>query len=178
MLSLVTILFYSLLYTLILKPFTHQNIVIGGIAGAMAPVGAWTAATGGLELFPWLLFLIVFLWTPPHFWALALFYQEDYRKTKLPMMPVIKGEDVTLKQIMFYIVILVLTSFTLVLSKNSWLYLFIALLMGVLYIKRAYLAYKYRTDKNFKGLFGYSIIYLFTIFIVIIVDNVLYRSVF
>ena len=178
LLALATVLFYSIFYTIFLKPNTSQNIVIGGIAGAMAPVGAWTAATGRMELFPWLLFLIVFLWTPPHFWALALFYQEDYRRTKLPMMPVVAGEDSTLRQIMRYTLVLVLTSFTLILFKNGLIYLFIAFIMGGGFIRKSFLANKYRTEKNFKGLFGYSIIYLFTIFIMIIVDKVFYQIVF
>ncbi|TFG94075.1 MAG: protoheme IX farnesyltransferase, partial [Calditrichales bacterium] len=107
MLSLATILFYSLYYTLYLKPNTTQNIVIGGVAGAMAPVGAWTAVTGEFALAPWLLFLIIFLWTPPHFWALAAFRTDDYVKSGLPMMPVIRGINSTMKQIFVYTLILV-----------------------------------------------------------------------
>jgi protoheme IX farnesyltransferase len=83
-LSLATILFYGLFYTLVLKPNTAQNIVIGGAAGAMAPVGAWAAATGSTGWIPWIMFAIIFLWTPPHFWALAIAYKDDYRVTGLP----------------------------------------------------------------------------------------------
>jgi protoheme IX farnesyltransferase len=178
MLSLATILFYSLFYTLFLKPNTSQNIVIGGIAGAMAPVGAWTAAAGHLELFPWLLFLIVFLWTPPHFWALALFHKEDYRRVKLPMMPVIKGDEITLRQILIYTIVLVITSLTLSLVETSWIYLIAAIVLGSFYLKKSFVANRYRTEKHFKGLFGYSIIYLFAIFIMIMVDSVLYQLIF
>ncbi len=171
MLSLATILFYSLIYTLLLKPNTPQNIVIGGIAGAMAPVGAWAAASGRMDLLPWIMFLLIFLWTPPHFWALALFYKDDYIRSKLPMMPVIKGDDITLKQIIIYSVILVLTSFSLVLTGSGWLYLFFALILGYYFIKKSVMANRSRQEKDYRSLFGYSIIYLFGIFIALVVDN-------
>ncbi len=127
LLSLATILFYSLFYTLWLKPNTTQNIVIGGIAGAMAPVGAWAAATGRTDIVPWILFLIVFLWTPPHFWALALFYKDDYYKSQLPMLPVIKGDIITLRQIVFYSILLVITSVLLFVFKSGWFYLAVSI---------------------------------------------------
>lgn len=169
-LSLATLLFYSFVYTLYLKPNTAQNIVIGGIAGAMAPVGAWAAASGHMALTPWLLFLIVFLWTPPHFWALALFCKDDYVKAKLPMMPVIKGERSTLNQILVYSIILVITSFSFAFIGAGWIYLVSALVLGVLLIKKSLAARAAQTDKEYRGLFGYSIIYLFLLFIFYLVD--------
>jgi protoheme IX farnesyltransferase len=174
-LSLFTILFYSLVYTLLLKPNTSQNIVIGGIAGAMAPVGAWAAASGRMDIVPWILFLIVFFWTPPHFWALALFYKDDYYRAELPMLPVVKGDEYTLKQIIFYIVIVLITSLSLVIIQASIFYLVIALGLGFIFLKKSLIAHKYRTEKQYKGLFGYSIIYLFVLFFTLIIDTVLQR---
>jgi protoheme IX farnesyltransferase len=174
-LSLSTILFYSLVYTLLLKPNTSQNIVIGGIAGAMAPVGAWAAASGRMDIIPWILFLIVFFWTPPHFWALALFYKDDYNRADLPMLPVVKGDDYTLKHIIFYIFVVFITSLILVFFQASILYFIIALGLGFIFVKKSFLAHKYRTEKQFKGLFGYSILYLFGLFVTLIVDTVLQR---
>jgi protoheme IX farnesyltransferase len=171
-LSLITILFYSLVYTLWLKPNTSQNIVIGGIAGAMAPVGAWAAATGRMDLIPWLMFLIIFLWTPPHFWALALFYKDDYKQSQLPMMPVIKGDTITLRQIIIYSIVLVLTSLTLMFTGAGWLYLIAALGFGYMFIKKSLQANKSREESDYRGLFGYSIVYLFGLFIVMVIDRI------
>lgn len=171
LLSLGTILFYSLIYTLLLKPNTPQNIVIGGIAGAMAPVGAWAAASGEMALTPWILFLIIFFWTPPHFWALALFFKDDYHKAQLPMMPVVKGETETLRQIVLYSFVLVATTLTLFFNSAGWMYLIIAVLLGLVFLKKAFDAAKYKSEKYFKKLFAYSIIYLFVLFLAIITDN-------
>ena len=172
-LSLATILFYSLFYTLLLKPNTSQNIVIGGAAGAMAPVGAWVAATGTMDLAPWILFLIVFFWTPPHFWALALFYKDDYKKAQLPMLPVVSGDKSTLRQILVYSWILVASSFAIFVSyKISIVYGVIALFLGVIFLKKSYQAKKEMTEARYRGLFGYSIIYLLILFLVIIVDGI------
>ena len=173
-LSLATILFYSLFYTLYLKPTTKSNIVIGGIAGAMAPVGAWTAATGKFALAPWILFLIIFLWTPPHFWALASFRTGDYKKSGLPMLPVIKGIDFTIKQIIIYTIVLVAATITLFLVYNSWSYLIVALVAGYLFLRKSYMAKKNPSLKQLRGLFVYSILYLFILFFTIIIENSLH----
>jgi protoheme IX farnesyltransferase len=162
-LSLSTILFYSLIYTLILKPNTYQNIVIGGAAGAMAPVGAWTAATGHMALLPWTIFLIVFLWTPPHFWALALFCKDDYREVGYPMLPVMKGDRATYRQIMFYSIALVGATLLPVMAGVSWVYGSVALLMGGYFLYKAGIAQKVKSDAAARSLFGYSIVYLFAI---------------
>jgi protoheme IX farnesyltransferase len=169
-LALGTILFYSLYYTLWLKPNTSQNIVIGGIAGAMAPVGAWAAATNSMAVTPWIMFLIIFLWTPPHFWALALFCKDDYRLSGLPMMPVVKGDDSTRLQILVYTFILVAVSITLVFYGSGWIYLASALILGAYFIKKSYQLYFKKTDKQARSLFGYSLIYLFGLFMAIMVD--------
>ena len=170
-LSLATILFYSLFYTLYLKPNTRHNIVIGGIAGAMAPVGAWTAATGEFALAPWILFLIIFLWTPPHFWELAASRTDDYKKSGLPMLPVVKGIDFTLKQILVYTVILVAVTFSLYWVQAGWFYLSVAVVTGILFIKKSYQANKDQSISRFKGLFGYSILYLFALLFSIIIES-------
>ncbi|MCH7689746.1 MAG: protoheme IX farnesyltransferase [candidate division Zixibacteria bacterium] len=173
LLSLGTILFYSLYYTLWLKPNTTQNIVIGGIAGAMAPIGAWTAATNSLSVIPWLLFLIIFLWTPPHFWALALFSKKDYKIVGLPMMPVVKGEDSTRLQILVYTIILVISSLGLLFFGAGWIYGATAFILGVLFARRAFQLYIGKTDKLARQLFGQSLLYLFGVFSAVIVDALL-----
>ncbi len=171
MLSLSTILFYSLFYTLYLKPNTEQNIVIGGIAGAMAPVGAWTAATGHMDVVPWIMFAIIFFWTPPHFWALALFCKDDYRKAQLPMMPIVRGDESTLKQIIVYSFILFGVSLSLLAFGAGWFYMITAVVLGVILIKKSFYALKNNSEKILKGLFGYSIIYLFALFTAIVIDG-------
>lgn len=174
LMSLLTILFYSLIYTLLLKPNTDQNIVIGGAAGAMAPVGAWVAASGNMEFAPWVLFLIIFFWTPPHFWALALFFKEDYIKTGLPMMPVVRGEGKTLQYIYLYTWILVASSFAIFVSeKISLMYGLVAAVLGIVFLLRSYQAKKQRSISSFRSLFGYSIAYLFILFIALMIDGLI-----
>jgi len=174
LLSLATILFYSFFYTLYLKPTTPQNIVIGGVAGAMAPVGVWLAATGSMSWEPWLLFLIIFLWTPPHFWSLALFYTDDYRASQLPMMPLVRGERSTLNQIVFYSLILTAASLLLVLSaKVGWLYAIVALVLGYRFIRQAFRARKTRVEADYRRLFFMSIQYLFILFFIIVVESII-----
>jgi len=173
LLSLCTILFYSLFYTLYLKPNTAQNIVIGGAAGSMAPVGAWVAASGQMAIEPWILFLVIFLWTPPHFWALALVYKDDYRVANLPMMPVVKGDDSTFRQIIVYSWLLVLSSFFMMINPEIGpLYLLAAIFLGYIFLKKSRKASKIRSESEIRGLFGYSIIYLFALFLVIVIDGI------
>ncbi len=168
--SLATLLFYALFYTLFLKPYTWHNIVIGGAAGAMAPVGAWAAATGQTAVAPWLLFLIIFLWTPPHFWALALYCKEDYIKARLPMLPVIKGDDATFRQILIYTYALILVSLAVFAVGAGWFYLVVALGLGGYLLKKAMVARRLKTVPAMRGLFGFSIIYLFGLFLALIAD--------
>ncbi len=171
LLSLATILFYSLFYTLVLKPTTSQNIVIGGIAGAMAPVGAWTAATGGMALMPWFLFLIVFLWTPPHFWSLALCFQDDYRAAGYPMLPLVKGQVGTLRQILYYAVVLSLGSFLPVLAGAGWFYLTVAAFLGAGFMFKIMRAMRAMNHEAFWSIFKYSIVYLFALFFALVIDK-------
>ena len=171
LLSLATILFYGFFYTLWLKPNTSLNIVIGGVAGAMAPIGAWTAATGSMALMPWLLFLIIFFWTPPHFWSLSLRFKDDYSKTGLPMLPIVKGNAVAFKQIYYYTLILFAISLTPLLVSFGWIYLITALALGIIFIKKSYNAKKEKSDDLAWGIFKYSIVYLFAIFIALVIDE-------
>jgi protoheme IX farnesyltransferase len=177
LMSLATLLFYALFYTLFLKPHTWHNIVIGGAAGAMAPVGAWAAATGQTAVAPWLLFLIIFLWTPPHFWALALYCKEDYIKARLPMLPVIKGDDATFRQIMIYTYALILVSLALFAVGAGWLYLLVAVGLGGYLVKKALVARRLKTVPAMRGLFGFSIVYLFGLFLALIADILVTRSI-
>ena len=169
-----TILFYSFYYTLWLKPRTPYNIVIGGVAGSMGPVIAWAAATGGLSWIALCLFAIIFFWTPPHFWALALCYKDDYAKVGMPMFPVVKGDEATRRQIFFYTILLVPLSLSLVaMGEAGWIYLVIALPMGILFVYKAAKPFFGKTNQGMMGLFGYSIAYLFLLFGGLIVDRLL-----
>lgn len=172
LLSLATILFYSLFYTLYLKPNTYQNIVIGGAAGAMAPVGAWTAATGSMALMPWAIFLIVFFWTPPHFWALALFCKDDYREVGYPMLPVLKGERATHNQILTYSVVLLLASLLPLVAGAGWFYGVAAVALGARFVQKVLQARRSGESRDVRGLFGYSIIYLFAICAALMLDKI------
>jgi len=174
MLSLGTMLFYSLIYTLWLKPGTPYNIVIGGIAGAMPPVGAWAAATGSVPLTPWILFLVVFLWTPPHFWALALHFKSDYQKSGLPMMPVVKGVDSTLRQIVIYSYLLVVSSLFYSFTGGNWFYTVVAVALGATFIYRAHVAQKTKDDNQIWAVFKFSIIYLFGLFSAMVIDKIIF----
>jgi heme o synthase len=171
-LAAATILFYGLFYTLYLKPRTHFNIVIGGAAGAMAPVIAWAAATGGMAWTPWILFAIVFLWTPPHFWALALCVKRDYEAVKLPMLPVIKGDGETRRQILLYTLVTVAISLALLLVAAGVVYLLAALVLGYFFTTKAFRVWRARDNAQAWGLFKYSIIYLMTLFVAMIADSV------
>jgi len=172
LLAVATIVFYGLFYTLILKPKTPQNIVIGGAAGAMAPVGAWAAATGRTELLPWLMFLIIFLWTPPHFWALAMACKDDYVKSGLPMLPVVAGDRATLRGIVVYSFVLVAVSLTLPLFGAGWLYLACAIVLGTAFLWRALGARRRGDPASVRKLFGFSILYLFALFTALMLDAV------
>lgn len=173
--TLATILFYGFFYTLWLKPTTPQNIVIGGAAGAMAPIGVWAAVTGKVELEAYLLFLIVFFWTPPHFWALAILCKEDYQKVSYPMMPIAKGDEATLRQMFIYTLITVATSLVLAALVGGYVYWAVAALLGGLYIKKTLEAQRNRSREMMRALFGYSIVYLFGLFSALVMDSIVLR---
>jgi len=171
-----TIFFYTIIYTMWLKLKTSQNIVIGGVAGALPPVIGWTIATGNISLEPILLFLIIFFWTPSHFWALSLYKTEDYNNAKIPMLPVVAGIKTTKTNIFVYAVILFIVSLSpAFFGYFGLIYLLSSFFLGIYYV---YLCYKLLTDtdneiKFAKKIFIYSILYLFLIFSIIIVDNIM-----
>jgi protoheme IX farnesyltransferase len=172
-----TIFFYVVVYTMWLKRSTAQNIVIGGAAGALPPVIACSAATGALELPSLSLFLIIFLWTPPHFWALALLRKDEYARAGVPMLPVVAGERETRRQILAYSLLLVLTSFTpLGVGIAGWTYSAAAALLGAVFLERAVRLYRHREGdlarRSAAGLFGYSILYLFALFAALLIEHV------
>lgn len=172
-LALGTILFYGFFYTLWLKPRTVHNIVIGGAAGAMGPVIAWAAASGGLALTPILLFLVIFLWTPPHFWALALCVQEDYKLVNIPMLPIVKGDAETYRQIELYTIALVgLTLAMPFVHAGGLVYAVIAAALGGLFLWKAVRARRVATTRSAWDVFGYSIAYLFILFLGVIADSI------
>ena len=165
------VLFYVFIYTIWLKRRTPQNIVIGGAAGAFPPVIGWAAVTGTTDLSAWSLFLIIFLWTPPHFWALALYRDGDYEKAGVPMLPVVAGRDETYRQIILYS--LILTPAALVpyfLGLAGMIYFAGALFLSLGMVAGALAVKKGKDDRSAKFLFGYSILYLFALFALLIVD--------
>ncbi|MBO9540228.1 heme o synthase [bacterium] len=172
-LAFVAIFYYVVIYTMWLKRRTPQNIVIGGGAGSMAPLIGWAAITGNVGLPAWLMFLIVFMWTPPHFWALALYRRTDYAKAGVPMMPVVAGEDSTRLQIVVYTVLLVATTLALHFTKATGLiYLVGALGLGASFTVGAFKLYREKTDAAAKKLFMQSIFYLLILFVLLFVDEV------
>ncbi|MBN9580742.1 MAG: heme o synthase [Afipia sp.] len=172
-----TIFFYVVVYTMWLKRSTAQNIVIGGAAGALPPVVAWAAATGSLSPEPILLFLIIFLWTPPHFWALALFRADDYARAGIPMLPNVAGPDVTRLQILLYTIVLVAVAVApWPLGYFSAVYGVTSLVLGAGMLWYAVRVYRERTGsaalRATRGLFKFSILYLFGLFAVLLLEEV------
>ncbi len=174
-----TILYYVLFYTVWLKRRTPQNIVIGGAAGAFPPMIGWAAVTGGLSLEPVLLFAIIFMWTPPHFWALSLFQREDYVKAGIPMLPVVAGERETRKHILLYSLILApLVVAPYALGMTGPLYGIVAGVLGLVLVALAYGVWRARdredgSYREARRLFGFSILFLFLIFLALLGDHVL-----
>ncbi len=168
-----SIFFYSVIYTVWLKRSTAQNIVIGGAAGAFPPIIGWIAATGGaMHPLPWLLFSTIFLWTPPHFWALALYRNEDYKTANIPMMPVAQGKESTKTQMLVYTAILVATTLCIpfTLDQLGWFSFAAAAGLGGMFMLHAIRVKRSDDDKIAMRMFGYSIIYLFSLFAAILLD--------
>ena len=173
LLSLAGIFYYVLFYSVWLKKATVQNIVIGGGAGAIPPMVGWAAATGHLSLAAWILFLIIFMWTPPHFWALAIVRMKDYERAGVPMMPVVRGERETRLQILIYTFILVGVTFLLPLIKAAGtIYLVSAIVLGVLLIYAAWRVWKVPGNKVAWTMYRWSSMYLAFIFLALVVDAV------
>jgi protoheme IX farnesyltransferase len=172
-----TIFFYVVVYTMWLKRWTAQNIVIGGAAGALPPVVAWAAATGSLSVEPILLFLIIFFWTPPHFWALALFRNDDYTRAGVPMLPVVAGPDATRLQILLYTIVLVAVAVApWPLGYFDAVYGVASLILGAGMLGLAVNVYRRRTGsaalRATRKLFAFSILYLFALFAILLLEVV------
>jgi len=174
---LITIMFYLFIYTIWLKRKTPQNIVIGGASGALPPVIGWTIATNDLTIEPITFFLIIFFWTPSHFWALSLFKADDYKKANIPMLPLTNGIENTKKNILIYsILMLPVVIAPYLIGFVSKIYLFSSLILTVYYIYLCYELYNFKKNKfeitKEKKVFSYSIIYLFLLFVLFLVDKI------
>jgi protoheme IX farnesyltransferase len=174
-LTFATFVGYAIIYTVILKPLTPQNIVIGGASGAMPPVLGWAAMTNDVGPEALILFLIIFLWTPPHFWALALYRVEDYRKSGLPMLPVTHGNEFTRLQILLYTFVLMASCLMpFAYGMSSWLYLVSALILSVMFIAYAWALWRNYSDELARKTFKFSLIHLSVLFAALLVDHYLF----
>ena len=173
-LTLGTFVGYAIVYTVILKPATPQNIVIGGASGAMPPVLGWAAVTGEVTTEAMMLFLIIYTWTPPHFWALALYRTEEYAKAGLPMLPVTHGQKFTRLHVLLYTLIMFAASLLpFVVRMNGWFYLAAALVLGGIFIGYAVRIYVDYSDRLAQKTFRYSILYLSLLFAALLADHYL-----
>ncbi|GAB4531205.1 MAG: heme o synthase [Pleurocapsa sp.] len=173
-LAMAGILVYMLIYTHWLKRHTAQNIVIGGAAGSIPPLVGWAAVTGDLSWTPWLLFTLIFLWTPPHFWALALMIKDDYAEVGVPMLPVVAGEETTVKQIWLYTLLVIPCSLLLIypLGNSGLVYGAIALYLGYVFLRKAWQLKQAPTDKQLaRSMFKYSIFYMMLLCVAMIIDS-------
>ena len=177
-LLLFTILFYVFVYTIWLKRKTPQNIVIGGIAGALPPVIGWTIATNSISIEPLAFFLIIFFWTPSHFWALSLYKSDDYKKAKIPMLPLTNGIQSTKLNIFVYsLLMLPVIIFPYAINFVGLIFLVPSLILTLYYNYLCYELYKFKKNKfnakKAKSIFGYSILYLFLVFVLFLIDKIL-----
>jgi protoheme IX farnesyltransferase len=174
-LTFATFVGYAVIYTVILKPLTPQNIVIGGASGAMPPVLGWAAMTGDVSPEALILFLIIFLWTPPHFWALALYRVEDYRKSGLPMLPVTHGNEFTRQQILLYTFVLMAACLMpFAYGMSSWLYLVVSVVLSVWFIALAWALWRNYSDELARKTFRFSLIHLSVLFAALLIDHYLF----
>jgi len=173
-LTFATFVGYAVIYTVILKPLTPQNIVIGGASGAMPPVLGWAAMTGDVGPEALILFLIIFLWTPPHFWALALYRVEDYRKSGLPMLPVTHGNEFTRLQILLYtFVLLAACLMPFIYGMSGWFYLVIAVILSVIFCAYGWALWRNYSDELAKKTFKFSLYHLSLLFLAFLIDHYL-----
>ena len=171
-LTFATFVGYAVIYTVILKPRTPQNIVIGGLSGAMPPALGWAAVADSVPGEAWLLVLIIFIWTPPHFWALALYRSNDYAKSGLPMLPITHGQQFTRLHILLYsFALLATTLLPYVVGMSGWLYLIAAVVLGLMFIRYAYQLYRAYSDELSRKLFRFSILYLSLLFAALLADH-------
>jgi len=177
-LLLFTILFYVLIYTIWLKRKTPQNIVIGGAAGALPPVIGWTIATNSISFEPLSFFLIIFFWTPSHFWALSLYKSDDYKKANIPMLPLTNGIESTKLNILIYsLIMLPVIILPYAIGFVSLIFLIPSLILTLYYIFLCFELYKFKRNKfnakKAKSIFGYSILYLFLVFVLFLIDKII-----
>ena len=171
-LTFATFVGYAVIYTVLLKPLTPQNIVIGGASGAMPPVLGWAAMTGDVSPPALILFLIIFLWTPPHFWALALYRVEDYRKSGLPMLPVTHGNEFTRLQVLLYTLILFAACLLpFIYGMSGWLYLIVALALSIGFCGYAFALWRNYSDALARRTFRFSLIHLSLLFAALLLDH-------
>ena len=175
-LTLGTFVGYAIVYTVLLKPATPMNIVIGGASGAMPPILGWAAMTGTVPAEAQVLFLLIFVWTPPHFWALALYRREEYRRAGLPMLPVTHGEYFTRLNVLLYTILLVATTFLPLLMKMSGvIYWGVASVLNVIYLGFAWRLFRQYSDQLARRAFTWSIVYLSLLFAALLVDHYFYK---
>ncbi len=168
------IFFYSYIYTVLLKRSTAQNIVIGGAAGALPPLIGWVAVTNSITIEPIILFLIIFLWTPPHFWALSLYSAGDYKEANIPMMPIVAGIQSTKKQMLFYTILLsIVTMLPFYLNFAGSIYLYSVIILNLIFLGLIIKLYLDPLNKIAGKTFAYSIFYLFMVFLIAIIDKAL-----
>lgn len=173
-LTFATFVGYAVVYTMILKPATPQNIVIGGLSGAMPPALGWAAIANDVPMQAWILVLIIFIWTPPHFWALAMYRRDDYAKSGLPMLPITHGLKFTQFHVWLYTIALVATTMLPFAVKMSGLiYLASAVVLGTIFLWHAWQIYRHYTDQIARKTFTYSIVYLSLLFAALLVDHYL-----
>ncbi|MBQ5949260.1 heme o synthase [Massilia sp. ST3] len=175
-LTLATFIGYAFVYTILLKPNTPQNIVIGGLAGAMPPALGWAAVAGEVPLQAWLLVLVIFLWTPPHFWALAMYRREDYARSGLPMLPVTHGMDHTGRMVWRYSIALALgAALPWVVGMSGALYLAAATALNAVFLRHAWLVHRRYSDQVARKAFAWSVIYLALLFAALLADHYVAR---
>lgn len=171
-LTFATFVGYAVIYTIILKPATPQNIVIGGLSGAMPPALGWAAVANDVPMQAWLLVLIIFVWTPPHFWALAMYRRDDYAKSGLPMLPITHGLEFTGFHVWLYTIVLVATTtLPYAVRMSGLIYLCSALILGAIFLWYAWRIYRHYNDLLARKTFTYSIIYLSLLFVALLLDH-------
>jgi protoheme IX farnesyltransferase len=174
-LTFATFIGYAVIYTVILKPLTPQNIVIGGASGAMPPVLGWAAMTNSVGPEALILFLIIFLWTPPHFWALAMYRVEDYRKSGLPMLPVTHGNEFTRLQVFLYTLVLFPACLMpFVFGMSSWPYLVVAVILSFGFTGYAFALWRNYSDELARKTFRFSLIHLSVLFAALLIDHYIF----
>ncbi|MDB5728063.1 MAG: Heme synthase [Noviherbaspirillum sp.] len=173
-LTFATFVGYAVIYTMLLKPATPQNIVIGGLSGAMPPALGWAAIANEVPMQAWILVLIIFIWTPPHFWALAMYRRDDYAKSGLPMLPITHGLKFTQFHVWLYTIALAATSMLpFAVQMSGLIYLASAVVLGAIFLWYAWQIYRHYTDAIARKTFGYSIVYLSLLFVALLVDHYL-----